>query len=70
MSRALPQTYFSDVFLICDEENTGNKYYQIWINEKNAGFKLKQLGRLPSGIQFVTFIDVGALATTSPSYIV
>jgi hypothetical protein len=43
---------------MCDDGN-GKKSYQIWINNKDAGFSLGQEGQLPSGIQSVSFADMG-----------
>jgi hypothetical protein len=54
-SRSLPRL---DVFLMCDDGN-GKKSYQIWINNKDAGFSLGQAGQLPSGVQSVSFADMG-----------
>lgn len=49
----------SDVFLTCDD-GSGNLTYQIWTNNKSAGFILARSGRLPSGTQSVSFADMGA----------
>lgn len=46
------------MFLVCDEEGTSNKYFQIWINDKADGFVLAQTGRLPSGVQAISFADM------------
>jgi integrin alpha FG-GAP repeat containing protein 1 len=43
---------------MCDDGN-GKKSYQIWINNKDAGFSLGQEGQLPSGVQSVSFADMG-----------
>lgn len=48
-----------DLFLVCDEDNTGDQYFQIWVNNKDDGFALAQLGRLPRGTQSISFADVG-----------
>ncbi|KAI0927900.1 hypothetical protein AcV7_009379 [Taiwanofungus camphoratus] len=48
----------ADIFLVCDEGSTGSKYFQIWVNNKDDGFILAQLGRLPQGIQSISFGDV------------
>lgn len=54
----------SDLFLVCDEKGSdGDKYFQIWVNNKDAGFSLAQLGRFPKGFQSVTFNDVGMSLT-------
>ncbi|KII89322.1 hypothetical protein PLICRDRAFT_109686 [Plicaturopsis crispa FD-325 SS-3] len=47
----------ADVFLVCDD-NKGNKFFQIWVNNKDAGFSLEQTGQLPSGAQAISFGDV------------
>ena len=47
-----------DLFLICDN-GSGSKFFQIWINNKDGGFKLAQQGPLPSGTQVVSFADIG-----------
>lgn len=47
------------MFLVCDEDNGIDKYYQIWINNKEDGFTLAQLRRFPRGLQSVTFNDIG-----------
>ncbi|TDL28289.1 hypothetical protein BD410DRAFT_737497, partial [Rickenella mellea] len=47
----------ADVFLFC-EDGKGNKYFQIWINDKSDGFKLAQQETLPSGIQSFSFADM------------
>ena len=51
----------TDVFLVCDN-GRGSKSYQIWINHKDAGFSLAQQGSFPSGLQSISFADVGTLA--------
>ncbi|KLO15303.1 hypothetical protein SCHPADRAFT_914476 [Schizopora paradoxa] len=48
----------ADVFLMCDDESTGNKYFQIWRNDKSGDFTFVQLGRFPSGVQSVSFADM------------
>ncbi|KAI5117253.1 hypothetical protein M0805_006416 [Coniferiporia weirii] len=48
----------ADVFLVCDEEGTSNKFFQIWRNDKSEGFTLAQVGRLPSGVQAISFADM------------
>ncbi|TCD70604.1 hypothetical protein EIP91_002634 [Steccherinum ochraceum] len=48
----------ADMFLVCDEDNGVDKYFQIWINNKDEGFSLAQLGRFPQGMQTVTFGDI------------
>ena len=47
-----------DVVMICDEERTNDKYFQIWTNDKSGGFSLMQLGRLPKGFQSMSFADM------------
>lgn len=49
------------MFLVCDEDNGVDKYYQIWTNNKDQGFDLAQLRRFPKGLQSVTFGDIGAV---------
>ncbi|KAI0345064.1 integrin alpha N-terminal domain-containing protein [Trametopsis cervina] len=48
----------ADLFLVCDEDNGSDHYYQIWTNNKANGFELAQTGRFPSGFQSVTFGDI------------
>ncbi|KAF9647285.1 hypothetical protein BDM02DRAFT_3098371 [Thelephora ganbajun] len=48
----------ADLVLVCDDGNTGDKVFQIWINQKNAGFRLQQSGKLPAGTQSLSFADV------------
>ncbi|THH31537.1 hypothetical protein EUX98_g2653 [Antrodiella citrinella] len=48
----------ADMFLVCDEDNGSDKYFQIWINNKEDGFALAQLGRFPRGMRSVTFGDI------------
>ncbi|KAF8214026.1 hypothetical protein K438DRAFT_1802750 [Mycena galopus ATCC 62051] len=43
----------ADVFLHCDDGT-----YQIWVNNKSAGFSLALQGSMPSGVQSVSFADV------------
>ncbi|CDO68919.1 hypothetical protein BN946_scf185000.g62 [Trametes cinnabarina] len=47
----------ADMFLVC-EDRPGNKYFQIWINNKDDGFALAQQGPLPSGTQAISFADI------------
>ncbi|EGO21825.1 hypothetical protein SERLADRAFT_363011 [Serpula lacrymans var. lacrymans S7.9] len=47
----------ADVFLVCDD-GSGHKSFQIWINNKDAGFSLAQQGSLPSGVHSISFADV------------
>ena len=51
-----------DLFLMCDAPN-GRKSFQIWINNKDAGFSLGLEGQLPPGVQSVSFADMGAPAS-------
>ena len=48
----------SDLFLVCDEDNIGDQYFQIWVNNKDSGFSLSQLRRLPKGTQSISFGDI------------
>ncbi|OCH90654.1 hypothetical protein OBBRIDRAFT_793094 [Obba rivulosa] len=48
----------ADLFLVCNEQNSRSKYYQMWVNNKADGFALAQLGRLPDGVQTVSFADI------------
>ncbi|KZT24072.1 hypothetical protein NEOLEDRAFT_1135604 [Neolentinus lepideus HHB14362 ss-1] len=48
----------ADLFLVCDDTSSGDKYYQIWVNNKDSGFSLARLGRLPSGVQAISFADI------------
>lgn len=47
----------ADIFLLCDN-GSANKYYQIWVNNKDAGFSLAKTGSLPSGVQSISFADI------------
>ncbi|TFK88288.1 hypothetical protein K466DRAFT_489199 [Polyporus arcularius HHB13444] len=47
----------ADIFLVC-ENGSGSKFFQIWINNKDSGFKLAQQGPLPTGTQTVSFADI------------
>jgi hypothetical protein len=64
IARDLPLRLYPDLVLVCDDGNTGNKVFQIWINQKDSGFKLQQSGKLPTGTQSLSFADVG----THPPY--
>lgn len=46
----------ADLFLVCDDKD--GQYYQIWVNNKDSGFSLSALGRLPKGFQTVSFGDI------------
>ncbi|CAL1703385.1 unnamed protein product [Somion occarium] len=48
----------ADIFLVCNEQGSNDKYFQIWVNNKDDGFALAQLGRFPKGFQSVTFSDI------------
>lgn len=50
--------WIPDVFLVCDDGH-GGKTYQIWSNNKDAGFSLERSGSLPSGTHTVSFADMG-----------
>lgn len=52
-----------DIFLLCDD-GRGGKSYQIWINNKDNGFMLAQEGALPSGVQSISFADMGRFAAS------
>ncbi|KAI6111074.1 hypothetical protein F5141DRAFT_1112387 [Pisolithus sp. B1] len=47
----------ADIFLVCDE-GSGQRSFQIWVNNKDAGFTLAQYESLPSGVQAISFGDV------------
>ncbi|KAF8123775.1 hypothetical protein EV363DRAFT_1179119 [Boletus edulis] len=47
----------ADIFLVCDE-GSGRRSFQIWVNNKDAGFSLAQHQSLPSGVQAITFADI------------
>ncbi|KAI0045090.1 integrin alpha N-terminal domain-containing protein [Auriscalpium vulgare] len=47
----------ADIFLVCDAPS-GQKSFQIWVNNKDAGFSLAQSGTLPQGTQSVAFADM------------
>ena len=53
-----PIIIISDVFLVCNEQGTSDKFYQIWLNDKSNGFTLSQVGKLPSGVQAISFADM------------
>jgi len=55
-----------DIFLLCDN-GSGNKYYQIWVNNKDAGFSLAKTGSFPSGVQSVSFADIGEHSRHAPN---
>jgi len=48
----------ADLFLVCDEGTSGSKYFQIWVNNKDDGFVLASVGRLPQGTQSISFGDI------------
>lgn len=53
----------ADLFLVCDEQGTSNKFFQIYLNvpsptSSSPALQLAQLGRLPAGVQTVTFADM------------
>jgi hypothetical protein len=56
-----------DLFLVCDDGNSNNKHFQIWVNNKQRGFSLSQIGRLPSGAQSITFADIGQSSCGTPT---
>lgn len=59
---AYPLTFLpTDIFLLCDN-GSGNKYYQIWVNNKDKGFSLARTGSFPAGLQAVSFADIGQSA--------
>lgn len=49
---------FQDIFLVCDE-GSGRRSFEIWVNNKDSGFSRAQYQMLPSGVQAITFADVG-----------
>jgi integrin alpha FG-GAP repeat containing protein 1 len=53
--------FYLDIFIVCDDNHTGNKFFQIWVNNKDAGFTLAQTGNLPSGVQAISFADIGTI---------
>jgi hypothetical protein len=53
-------TTCADVFILCDDGHGGNTY-QIWVNNKADGFSLASEGAMPSGVQTVSFADVGMI---------
>jgi integrin alpha FG-GAP repeat containing protein 1 len=63
----VPRTYTkpSDLFLVCDNSR-GGKSYQIWVNNKVKGFSLSQEGPLPSGVQSISFADIGTVPCKPP----
>ncbi|EIN08003.1 hypothetical protein PUNSTDRAFT_121158 [Punctularia strigosozonata HHB-11173 SS5] len=48
----------ADIFLVCDDGNTKNRHFQIWVNNKDYGFSLAQSTRLPEGTQAIAFADI------------
>ncbi|KAI0737904.1 integrin alpha N-terminal domain-containing protein [Daedaleopsis nitida] len=48
----------ADMFLVCEDRNSGSKYFQIWVNDKENGFVMTQQSPLPSGTQTVSFADI------------
>jgi integrin alpha FG-GAP repeat containing protein 1 len=48
----------ADIFLTC-QEGGGEQSYQIWINNKAAGFSLARTGALPFATKHVSFADMG-----------
>ncbi|GJE88027.1 VCBS repeat-containing protein [Phanerochaete sordida] len=46
----------ADLFLVCDYGR--DKQFQIWVNNKDKGFSLAQVGTFPPGLQTVSFADV------------
>jgi hypothetical protein len=56
-----------DLFLICDDGNSNHKHFQIWVNNKQSGFSLSRVGRLPSGAQSITFADIGQSSSGTPT---
>ena len=51
----------ADLFLVCEDPSDAQRLsYQIWVNAKEAGFKLAQSGPLPHGTApgAVTFADM------------
>lgn len=57
----------ADIFLVCDE-GSGKKSFQIWVNNKDAGFSLAQHQPLPSGVQAITFADIGESIDLGTNY--
>jgi hypothetical protein len=51
--------HWQDLFLVCDDTNGQDKFFQICVNKKSEGFSLAQSGKLPSGVQAVSFGDIG-----------
>lgn len=45
--------------MVCEDRD--GKYFQIWVNNKDAGFSLAQVGRFPNGFQSVSFGDIGPI---------
>jgi integrin alpha FG-GAP repeat containing protein 1 len=48
----------ADLFLLC--ENRGKKSFQIWINQKDRGFRLHSTTELPQGVGQISFADMDA----------
>lgn len=47
----------ADIFLVCDEANN-RKSFQVWVNNKDAGFSLSRQGMLPPNTQTISLADV------------
>jgi integrin alpha FG-GAP repeat containing protein 1 len=44
---------------VCDDGNSDHKHFQIWLNNKESGFALAEIGRFPAGAESITFADIG-----------
>lgn len=66
MNVVLSAHHHTDLFLVCDEDNGRDHYYQIWTNNKDDGFELAMTGRFPAGFQSVSFADIGECARARP----
>ena len=50
------------MFLVCDEDNGVDKYFQIWVNKKDQGFEFAMQRSLPAGTQSISFADIGTVS--------
>jgi integrin alpha FG-GAP repeat containing protein 1 len=53
----------ADIFLTCIEKDSDKKSFQIWINQLEKGFVMKNSGILPDGVGQVGFADMDSDGT-------
>lgn len=59
----------ADLFILCAPDSSGIQSYQVWINEKDQGFRLARTDSLPKGAGPISFADMdgdGALDMLFP----